>query len=74
MTDAHNLLLRALGQRIGSAHDLVLRESRLESWASATFQGMRHRYSTRSSSICRAISSPTSTPSSAAPGRAGRRS
>jgi hypothetical protein len=45
MTDAHNLLLRALGQRIGSAHDLVLRESRLESWASATFQGMRHRYS-----------------------------
>ena len=44
MRDAHSLLFRALEQRIGPAHALVLRESRLESWASATFQGTRHRY------------------------------
>lgn len=44
MTDAHKLLLRALEDRIGPAHGLVLLESRLESWASATFQGARHRY------------------------------
>lgn len=44
MRDPHMLLLRALREEAGSAGRMLVRETRQQAWASATFIGMRHLF------------------------------
>ena len=44
MIDAHDGLLRALQERIGTEIPLEIRSARSEAWASATFSGSRHSF------------------------------
>lgn len=47
MADAHDALLRAIKERIGSREAIEVRAARSESWASATFSGSRHSFALR---------------------------